>query len=225
MASLVSIWNLALAHIGNRASLSSASAPYTSVEGERCAQFWPLARQFAIVKCKPSWARRRDIAALVDLGDYQPSEWLYAYAPPGDALEIIGVYDPEGVKDEKRKGSAYESASDGSGVIYTNVEQAWLRYLVDVEDTSLFHPAFTMGVSLLLASYLAGPIIKGMEGMKVAEAHEKKAIAYLSLSETHDTNQQQRSDVFRDGNQAPTWINARGFGDTIFSDARVIYEE
>lgn len=225
MASLVSIWNLALSHIGNRATLSTTTAPYSTAEAEKCALFWPFARQFAIVKCKPSWARRRDAAALVDLGEYQPVEWVYSYATPADMLELIGVYDSQAVQDEKRKSARYESASDGSAVIYTDVEEAWVRYLVDVEDTTKYHPTFTLGVSWLLASYLAGPIIKGVDGMKTAEALEQKAIAYLSMSETHDANQQDATEVFRDGNRAPTWINARGFGSVTTSDARVIYEE
>lgn len=228
MASLVSIWNLALSHIGNKAGLSTTSPPHATVEAERCAMYWPVARQFAITKCKPSWARKRITAALVDLGDEQPSQWLYAYAKPSDALEILGVYEPEGTLDEDAKGATFEEWNDGTddhSVIYTNVEQAVVRYLQDVEDADKYHPTFALGVSWLLASYLAGPTVKGAEGMKLAEKLEQKAIAYLNLSETQDAQQTQRRDVFRDGNHVASWISARGFGDVILGDAPVIYGE
>ena len=229
MTDTLSIWNLALSHVGNKAGLSSASPPYASREAELCGQYWPLARKFAIVKAKPSWARFRQAAALVDLGDYQPSQWQYTYTKPTNAVELIGVYEPQAIREEDRQNAVVEQWSDGVDaydVIYTNVELAVVRYLKDVEDTSKYHPAFVIGVSWMLASYLCGPLIKGESGMKVAEACEQKAIAYLSLSETHDANQQDRRDVFRDGNHAAPWVGARGFGDGYLSDAApIIYEE
>lgn len=226
MADLLSIWNLALSHLGNKAGLSSADAPYASREAELCGTYWPLARQFALTKVKPSWARLRAYGAVVDLGDEQPTQWLFTYAKPDNCLELVGVYEAEAVLDEERKPARVEAWSNGADtfdVIYTNTETAVLRWLEDVEDTSRYHPTFMIGVSWLLASYLAGPIIKGEAGMKVAEQFEKKAIAYLSLTETQDANQNQGADVFRDGNHSAPWLVARGFGGSaVLTDAPVL---
>lgn len=226
MATLVSIWNLALSHLGNKAGLSSASEPYASREAELCGQFWPIARQFAITKCKPSWARRRASAGLLDLGDDQPTQWLYTYSKPADCLELIGVYEPEATLDEERQPCRVEtwrnSSDEDFDVIYCNVENAVVRWLVDEDDTDRYSPAFANGVSYLLAAYLAGPIIKGGPGMQVSEALEKKAISYLMLSETSDANQANAADVFRDGNHAAPWVKTRGFGDMVVADAPVL---
>ena len=225
MASLVSIWNLALSHLGNKAGLSTTSEPYSSREAELCGQFWPIARQFAIVKCKPSWARRRVSAALLDLGTEQPTQWLYTYSKPENCLELIGIYEPEAVRDEDRQPCRVETWTDGADnydVIYANVEEAVVRWLSDEESPDRNHPAFVNGVSYLLAAYIAGPIVKGKAGMDLAEALEKKALSYLMLSETHDANQNSAAEVFRDGNHAAPWISARGFGDVVLADAAVL---
>lgn len=228
MTDTLSIWNLALSHIGNKAGLSTASPPYDSREAQLCGQYWPLARRFAIAKCKPAWARVRVAAALIDLGDYQPSQWVYSYAKPSGCIEIIGVYEPEASRDEDRKPSRVETWNDGTDdydVIYTNVETAVIRYLKDIEDTSRFPPSFVQGVSYLLAAYLAGPLIKGSDGAKMSEALEQKAIAYLSLSETHDANQDSAEHIFADGNHGSSWLNARGFGGAQLTEDAPILDE
>jgi hypothetical protein len=228
MASKLAIWNLALSHIGNKAGLSSASAPYASREAELCGQYWALARQFAIQKAKPSWARVRAAGALLDLGDYQPTQWVYTYSQPADCLEITGVYESVGSRDEDRKPSAVGTWNDGADdytVIYTSVEDAVIRYLKDVEDTTRYSPTFTLGVSYLLAAYLAGPLIKGADGAKMSEGLEGKAIAYLSLGEAFDANQESAEHIFADGNHGASWLNARGFGGSQLTEDAPILDE
>lgn len=220
MVAVLSIWNLALSHLGDKAGLSSASAPYASRNAELCGMYWPLARQLAISKTKPSWSRKRITLALVDLGEYQPSQWAYTYTKPADALKVTGIYAADGGYDEDSKTAVFEEASEAS-VIYTNVETAVGRYICDVEDSSKYHPEFATGVSWLLAAYLAGPIVKGSEGMKLAEAFEKKAWAYFGLSETEDANQSQRRDVFSDDSMRPPWIQARGFAETLIGESNI----
>jgi hypothetical protein len=228
MTDSLSIWNLALSHLGNKAGLSSASAPYVSREGELCGQFWPIARRFAIAKSKPSWARVRQAATLIDLGDYQPTQWVYSYQKPSNCVELIGVYEPEASRDEDRKPARVETWNNGTDdyeVIYTNVETAVIRYLKDVDDTSKFPPTFVLGVSYLLAAYLAGPLIKGADGAKMSEALENKAIAYLGLGETYEANQDDATHVFADGNHGSTWLNARGFGGSQLTEDAPILDE
>lgn len=224
MTDALSIWNLALSHLGKKAGLSSASPPHESVEAQRCAIYWPLARRFAITKSKPSWARRRGALEEVELGTAQPSQWTYTYKHPATALEMIGVYEPEAVADPDAKSAVHESNATEK-LIYSNVYQAVGRWLIDEENTGVYTPAFTIGVSWLLASYLAGPTIQGENGMKVAEMAEQKAMAYLNLSETHDANQSQRAEVFRDGNMQAPWVREQGFGYNPFPDATVTYVE
>lgn len=211
MASKLEIWNLALGNLGNKAGLSSASPPYDTREGELCGMYYDLARKFAISYVKPFWAKGRVVLAEVtdDLGDDMPVTWGYAYAKP-NATQILGIFDPGSIQDEDAKGYEYET-HDGDPVIYTNVNEAIARVLIDVEDVDKFHPAFVVGLASLLAAYIAGPLIKGKDGMAVAEAWEKKALGYLGQAAADSANQSSRSEVRDETRHLPSFIAARGF--------------
>lgn len=226
MASKLNIWNLAIAHLGEKAGLSSADAPYSSREAELCGQYYDMARQLMLAKIKPAYARRRIAAADVtaDLGDDMPEQWQFAYARPGGAISIVGVYSPNNMNDEDDATYEFES-DDTDPVIYCNIENAIIRWIDDVEDTDKFAPFEVVGLSWLLASMLAGPIIKGKDGMAVSEACEKKAWAYLNQANTEDANQRQRREIREDSRHKPAWIEARGYGGGLFPDAAVVYDE
>src|SRR5436305_11802813 len=66
----------------------------------------------------------------------------------------------------------YEVEQDGQGnqIILTNVASPVLRYTIEVSDPTKFSGLFVMALSYLLASMLAGPIIKGDAGAKMADA-------------------------------------------------------
>jgi hypothetical protein len=57
---------------------------------------------------------------------------------------------------------AVETQADGTQIIYTNQEDATLRYSALITDTTQFSPLFVASLSYLLASYLAGPTIKAI---------------------------------------------------------------
>jgi hypothetical protein len=122
--------------------------------------------------------------------------WRHAYAAPSDAICIIavipadapddyeawagpmqqdnmapysqGVMPVPGAPDYVPQPFSCETQADGSQIILTNVSNAILRYKALVEDTTQFSPLFTMALSYLLASMLAGPIIKGDTGTAAA---------------------------------------------------------
>lgn len=82
-----------------------------------------------------------------------------------------------------------EALDDGTPVIYTNVENAVLRYTARVTDTTKFSPLFTDCLAWLLASYLAGPIIKGDVGAQMAQACYKVFLVRKADATTSDANQ------------------------------------
>jgi len=73
-------------------------------------------------------------------------------------------------------------------VLYTNEPEAVLVYTRDVTDSTQFTPSFMTALSYLLGSYLAGPIIKGTEGMRVADAMRQRAMVMSTMSATADAN-------------------------------------
>lgn len=106
-----------------------------------------------------------------------------------------------------------ERQTDGSQVLLTNVgvdpEQddsapAVLRYVALVTDTTQFTPLFLLALSYLLASMLAGPIIKGDAGIAAAEQQMQMFESVRGRATASDANQQ-RSHV----RPSVSWIRGR----------------
>ncbi len=199
MASVVDICNLALAHLGDNATIASIDPPEGSAQAEHCQRFYPIARDTLLEMHSWSFATKRAYGAEVE--NTWPM-WQYAYAMPGDAHDIIAVLPPEARDDYSTTFTpenypdfytnyspsvaagqyvpqkfAVEVAADGSEIILTNQKQAVLRYHAKITDATKFSPLFTITLSWHLASMLAGPVIKGDQGA----AEGKRCIAMTTL--------------------------------------------
>lgn len=97
-----------------------------------------------------------------------------------------------------------ETRADGSQIVLTNVCDAVLRYTTLVEDTTKFSPLFTLALSHLLASMLAGPLIKGDAGAAAATQQLEMFEALKSSAVTSDANQR-KTHV----EPAVSWIRGR----------------
>ena len=197
MASEVDICNLALAHLGDAATVASLNPPEGSAQAEHCARFYPIARD-ALLEMHPwGFATKRVTLALLSSGW---PEGDYSYAQPSDALNIIAVL-PADATDDYSQGSfmaassyvpqAYSCEVDGSGnnVILTDQADAVLRYTSLVTDTTKFSPLFIMSLSWHLASLLAGPILKGDVGAAESKRCASMAMSYLSQAAESDAGQ------------------------------------
>lgn len=179
MASKVDIWNLALSNIGHRATL--ADPDELTAEANHCRRFYPIALRAALERYAWSFATRR--VALAEVAN-DLEHWAFAYALPNLCIKARAVLLPEST-DDKGHPFEIESASDGSLVLYTNVEDAVLRYTTLVEDTNKFTPTFVLYVACELGSMLVGPIPKDM---KLKKTMFDLANYYLSLAESADAN-------------------------------------
>ena len=119
-----------------------------------------------------------------DLDDYStrfvPTDtpfWSHNYSP----VVAAGRYVPQPF--------TIETQADGSSVLFTNVENAVLRYTAYVRDTTQFSPLFVVTLSHYLASYLAGPILKGDVGAAESKRQLQIATVYQSQAEVSDANQ------------------------------------
>ncbi len=210
MASEVDIVNLALSRLGDRATVSSIDPPEGSAQAAHAARFYPVARDALLEMHTWAFASRRATLAL--LAGAPPSQWLYAYEMPADALRAIAVTSSDATDDYSAAlpqpynqiGAPYpetatglytpqpyvlESLGDGTAVVYTNQIDAVLRYTALITDTTRFSPLFTDTLSWLLASHLAGPVLKGKEGRAEARACLKMAQDLLAQATTSDANQ------------------------------------
>lgn len=190
MASVVQICNMALSHIGSEARVSSISPPDGSVEAGHCAMFYDLARTELL---EPgNWAFSLKRATLAEVTN-PSTAWAYAYAKPSNCLRALRILRPsigitaftQGPHTDDRGTAPFDIEGD---VIFTNEPDAVLVYVQDVTDSTKFPASFTSALSYLLASYLAGPIIKGNEGVRVGDAMRQRALALADMSATASAN-------------------------------------
>lgn len=204
MASIVDICNLALAHLGDEATVSSIDPPEGSAQAEHCARFYPVARDAALEAHNWNFATTRVQLAAVE--SHWPS-WACCYVLPADYIKAIAVL-PPGVMDDystslgggryPAPGAVYspqaysiETDETGRRLLYTDQAEAVLRYVRRVEDATRFSPLFVDALSRLLASYLAGPVIKGSEGTQAARAQLSAYSMFFGQATASDSNQRQ----------------------------------
>ena len=207
MASEVDICNLALGHIGDSATVSSINPPEGSAQAEHCSRFYPIARDSLLEMHNWGFATKRTNLALLTSNF---SEWKYCYAIPTDAVNLLAVLSSAATDDYSvplqysasvmgvpiAMGGVYEpqpytaeALDDGTEVIYTNQDAAMLRYTSLISDTSKFRPLFVESLSWLLASYLAGPVIKGDAGAAESKRCMQAFLLAYGKATVSDANQ------------------------------------
>lgn len=225
MASDVDICNLALAHLGDSATVATIDPPEGSAQAEHCSRFYPIARDALLEMHQWGFATRR--AALAQL-DNTSASWAYCYAVPNNVLNVIAVLAPDAGDDYSNAPTnswvnaypAYPLSAfgaytpqpfvlesredDGAEVIYTNQPDAVLRYTVRITDTSKFSPLFVECLSWLLASHLAGPVLKGDTGTSAAREAYKVFKSRLADAVESDANQRSVKPAHN-----VSWLNGR----------------
>jgi len=227
MASAVDICNLALSHLGDSATVTSIDPPEGSAQAGHCKRFYPISRDALLEMHSWGFATRRAVLALTA---EEMDQWAYVYVRPNKALKILAVLANEAASDYvvpvegvsvDQYGSPYgpaaaahstyapqpfheETLSDGTRVICTNQDEAMARYIVSVTDTTKFSPLFIEALGWLLASKLAGPLLKG----KTARDETKRCYQFFlsALAEARASDAQSRD--IRPTHVVP-WMNGR----------------
>jgi hypothetical protein len=182
MASEVDICNLALAHIGDPAEITSIAPPDGSTQAALCKKFYPIARDECLSDRDWGFARRRIL--MSKLSATAPSGWSFWFTVPATFLVARSV-----VAEDYDTPTEYkvESHSTHGTVILAEVDPAELWYTASIEDSSKFPAAFVTALSWLLASYLAFPITRAVN---VKEITAKFYIEMLGKAAIVDANQQ-----------------------------------
>jgi hypothetical protein len=216
MASEVDICNMALSHLGSDAIVSSIDPVDGSVEAGHCARFYPQARVELLEA--HSWRFARTRAELAEVANVS-EVWAYAYALPSDMLVPIRVLSsfvlveagylaggaiatPSELALISERGSA-DFDIEGT-TLFTNEPEAVLLYRRDITDTSKFTGSFRTALSYLIASFLAGPLIKGSEGAKTGGQLRQVATQVAAAAMALDANSASES-----ANTASETIRAR----------------
>jgi len=201
MASEVDIANLALAHLGDSATIASLNPPEGSAQAEHCARFYPVARDTLLEMHTWNFAMRRASPAELTNTCVQ---WDYAYARPADCLRVVAVLPPDADDDyiggnagvfnlaapygglEVEQPYVMEINDSLAQVIYTDQQDALIRYIARVTDTTKFSALFTLTLSWHLAAMLAGPVIKGDVGKDEAKRCTQMMGSFLAQAKTAD---------------------------------------
>jgi orotidine 5'-phosphate decarboxylase subfamily 2 len=136
------------------------------------------------------------------------SAFADAYFKPGapllaDAITLLPYYGARSLG-----GVINDALNNGRGVfiasLTSNQEGASLRYVAHVTDTTVFSPLFVDALAWLLASYLAGPVLKGDAGAAMAKACLQSFMLALSNAKVSDANQRKVRPEHK-----PDWIAGR----------------
>lgn len=212
MASVVDICNLALAHLGDAASVSSISPSDGSAQADHCGRFYPIARDALLETMAWNFATRRVV--LAETANTPPDVWAYEYAYPGSCIRLQAVLTESG--DENSPQNYMQGAdSNGARVIWTNTENATALYTHAITDTTKFTGLFTTALSYLLASFLAGPITR--------DAGTKKSMYQAYMAELGIAGIANNKANNNPATKNPAWIDARGALTSIYqADGRIV---
>lgn len=189
MASKIDIWNTALSNIGHKANIVDPDE--TSAEANHCRRFYPLALAMTLERFTWSFATRRAALAQVE----NPIQhWMFAYGLPNPFVAVRAILPPQCTDDSFEQPYAIETDDNGDLVLYTNQQDAVVKYTTLVEDTTKFTPNFVLAVAADLASMLVGPIPKDT---RKRQEMQQLAIYYTGLAAANDANNGQQMDTYK----------------------------
>ena len=207
MATEIDICNLALAHLGDDATIASIKPPEGSAQAEHAARYYPIARNSLLES--HTWnfaAKRASLATTTNTLE----QWEYAYVAPADMMTPVAIISPTAQNDYATRMSSGDTPGGitsnfaptilaghytpqqfviEGNLIYTNQENALLRYQSLITDSTKFSPLFVVTLSWHLASMLAGPIIKGDQGRAESKRCTEIMTGYLTTAKQADNLQ------------------------------------
>ena len=187
--SKLELCKLALANIGDTATLTSVDPSDGSLQATVCNQYYGIALNKALEAHPWDFGVKRATPSVVTT---DRTEWLFSYMLPSDYMGVMAVL-PESATDDSHIGGEslrvpYTVALDANSVrrLYCNQENIVLLYRARVSDSSLWSDSFILYLGWLLSSMIAPPIIKGDEGIKASQMAMQMAKFHLSEAETND---------------------------------------
>jgi len=200
MSTAVDICNLALSRVGDAATLSGLNPPEGSAEADHCRRLYPLARNNLFEAHNWTFLTRRKALAELKADSFA---WKHVYSLPADMIHAIGVFSSDDKFCEHSWNYEIEYTDTGR-VLYTDCEDATLRYTQHTEEAERFSPLFVDALGWLLATYLAGAIIRGKGGAEVARALTQGYQLALTQAINRDVAQRQKPSA-----HYPAWMRWR----------------
>lgn len=197
MATEVDICNLALARLGDRATVSSIDPPEGSAQADHCARFYPIARD-AILGAHP-WRFAVKRATLPKMADAPVGEPASYFGLPSDCIRVVAVH-CVGLENLPPMLRFYERTPDyrieqvgGASTLVCEAENVWIEYVSSKTPAANFPSDFSDCLAWLLASYLAGTVIPGSSGIQVSANLMQYYQKTLTLAIQNDSAQRRET--------------------------------
>lgn len=212
MSSPLDIVNLAYSKIGDTANVASIDPPESTPQSIYAARFYPIANKKMQEMHDWTFGTKRFVGAL--LSGFEFSQWKYAYALPAKTIKVISLLPTESFDDyttgvvydtnsfgrptseqgiDQTYQFAVEALPDGQRAILTNLEKAVIRATIYEEDSTKYSAGYIDSCSWLLASYLAGPIVRGDVGVKTSQACYQAFMQSFAMAASKDANNAKRN--------------------------------
>lgn len=154
MATKVEICNIALSRIGNNQLIESLDEQ--SQEARQCKLIFDAT--FEKVLTDFDWPFALSYRSLSLIEETPNDDWAFSYRYPTDCLKIRRIVTGNR-KDKQATKIEYETAIDnGVRVIFTDQEEAKVRYTVRIDDPTLWTAGFVSAFAWRLAYEIAMPL-------------------------------------------------------------------
>jgi hypothetical protein len=192
MASVTSICNTALSHIGKD---TISDIDEKSEEARQCKLHYSLTRD-TMLQAFP-WLFARKTQVLAEVANGWDERWQHAYTRPSDCLKVRRIVPQVDTIDE------FDPIEFGSseGLIYCNESPAKLEYTKRFEDPARFPPLFVDALCWALATKICLPLTKDQSLRKDAFQISNST---LTLAQVSDANEEQMT-----WDRMPSSIRAR----------------
>lgn len=181
------ICNMALAHLGVLEQITNFETD-RGAAALACRTMYATARDALFEDF--AYPRQKKIQELELIEEDPTDEWAYSYQLPPDCLAPLRIL--SGLRNDDQDSKArfllYKD-EDGDTVIYTDVEDAQLEFVVRDEDVTRYPARIVLGLSFLLASYIA-PMVTSGDPFKKSKWCLDRAAWEISRGQANALNQQ-----------------------------------
>lgn len=151
----VMICNLALSEIGLR---SIAALTETNERARKCNLIFDITVDDVLRAHPWSFATKQEALALVSGETVAELEYDYVYAYPSKCLMIRKLYTQDTLLDPTPIKFKELNSSTNTKIIATDLENAYIEYTAQVNDVTVFDPAFVKALAYKMAADMAVPL-------------------------------------------------------------------
>lgn len=190
------IYNQALGFIGTR---TVGSPNEHTPEAIQCELMWDRARRSTLRDYPYRFAVRRMRLPEKEMPDVYEAEWLHCYGLPDTVLKVVRVHD--GARRGVNKTPYAIQRGDEGEMLLTDVEQAMIDAVVDVEDISQWDDAFVAAMARKLACLICVPLTKGEGKLQSLTSLYQAAVPVAEGADASESYDRKPDDA---------WLQARG---------------